>query len=126
MQSPKRAVLFGIYIWLIWMPVIMGLLMVLPKSFTSSMFASIPVTSLLVVLVLAYTLRYLYRVKQGTLMEGLYLGLIWAGIFMVLDIVHFMFMGPFNIFAYFITYALTYAVVPVMTMLLLRFVKFKA
>jgi hypothetical protein len=61
---------------------------------------------------------YLHRVGQGSIIEGLAVGVTWAVLQVANDIGHFLFMEPTDIGAYLTTFAPLYAWIPLVTIMM--------
>jgi hypothetical protein len=69
----------------------------------------------LVLLVLLFAVDYLRRIEQGSIREGLAVGILWALLMVANDIGHLLFMEPASIVSYLTTFAPLYAWIPVAT-----------
>ncbi len=71
MQSPIRALLFGIAIWFVWVSLVVASAEILPAGIGGSpLFVSTQMVAL-ATLVLGSTILYLRKVGEGSLGEGL-------------------------------------------------------
>jgi hypothetical protein len=114
MQRPIRAVAYGFAIWWIWFG-FLGISRFFPASVTSApSFASVRLL-VLVLLVLLFAVDYLRRIEQGSIREGLAVGILWALLMVANDIGHLLFMEPASIVSYLTTFAPLYAWIPVAT-----------
>ena len=118
MQSPIRALLYGIAIWFVWVSLVVASSQILPAEISGSpLFVSMQMVAL-ATLVLGSTILYLRKVGDGTFKEGLLVGLIWVVIMIALDLAHSVVMPemvPPGIGAYFATVVPSYVVVPIIT-----------
>src|ERR687895_2593890 len=88
MQSPIRALLYGIAIWFVWVSLVVIAAQVLPAGIVGSpLFVSMQAIAL-AALVLGSTILYLRKVGEGSFKEGLLVGLGWVVVMIVLDIAH--------------------------------------
>jgi hypothetical protein len=113
MSSWRKAFLFGFMIWLI--PFIVAFIAFPLKESWRSLFESImPLT--LSIVVVACAVRYFSRVKSASLREGVWLGILWFGISVVIDL-PLMLSPPVNytLVEYAADIALTYLMMPVIT-----------
>ncbi len=114
MQRPIRAIAYGFLIWWIWFGFI-GMSRLFPTSVTSlPSFASARLL-VLVLLVVFFAVDYLWRIRQGSVREGLLVGITWAVLMVANDIGHFLFMEPVDMATYLTTVAPLYAWIPVAT-----------
>jgi hypothetical protein len=114
MQLPIRAIAYGFLIWWLWFGFI-GIATILPDSLTSApAFASVRLL-VLVLLVVFFAVDYLHRIEQGSIREGVAVGVTWAVLMVVNDIGHFLFMEPTDIGGYLTSFALLYLWIPVAT-----------
>ncbi len=122
MQRPRRALLYGLAIWLVWTTLVITAFQMLPADIaTSALFVSMKVVTL-AALVLALAVHYLRKVTASSLREGLLIGLSWTATIIALDLSHYL-MAPFDIGNYFITVAPSYIVVPITTTLVMGYLK---
>lgn len=127
MQSPKRALLYGFLAWAVWMPTIMGLMMGLPASYLETRVGAAIPSVLLILSVFIFAVLYLRRIRRGSFKEGLYVGLLWMGIFGIFDIVHYLLLaGEVNIPNYLATQFAGYIILPVVTSLLFQLAQAKS
>lgn len=126
MQSPKRALVLGLLAWAVWMPTIMGLMMGLPASYLETRVGAAIPSVLLVLSVLVFALLYLRTVRRASLKEGLYVGLLWMGIFGVFDVAHYLLLaGEVQVLNYVVTQFAGYIILPIVTALLFQRVQAK-
>ena len=119
MQSPVRALLYGIGIWLVWVSLIAASAQILPTEIGGSpLFVSTQMVAL-AALVLGSTILYLRKVGDGTFKEGLLVGLGWVVVMIALDLAHSVVMPEMipDIGAHLAVVAPTYVVVPIITTL---------
>ena len=118
MQSPVRALLYGIAIWFVWVSLVVVSAQLLPTEISgSALFVSMQMV-VLAALVLGFTILYLRKVGDGAFKEGLLVGLSWVIIMIGLDLAHSVVMPemvPPGIGAYFATVVPSYGVVPIIT-----------
>ena len=75
MQSPIRALLYGLAIWFVWVSLIAASAQIVPTRISgSALFVSMQ-TVALAALVLSSTVLYLRKVGEGSFGEGLLVGL---------------------------------------------------
>ena len=116
MQRPIRAIAYGFLIWWIWFGFI-GISMLFPDSLrTAPSFGSVRLL-VLVLLVVFFAVDYLRRIGQGSVAEGIAVGLTWAVLMVANDIGHYLFMEPTDIGSYLTTVAPLYLWIPVATTL---------
>jgi hypothetical protein len=119
MQSPIRALLYGIAIWFVWVSLVVTAAQVLPAGIVGSpLFVSMQAVAL-AALVLGSTILYLRKVGEGSFKEGLLVGLGWVVVMIALDLAHSVVMPEMvpDIGAHFATVVPTYVVVPIITTL---------
>ena len=118
MQRPKRALLYGLAIWLLWVSLVIAALELLPAEATgSSLFAALKFGSL-GLLVLGFAVLYLRAVGRSSFNEGLLVGLSWMVITIALDLAHYL-MVPFDIPRYAVDVAPSYVIMPITTAVVL-------
>ena len=126
MQSPIRALLYGIAIWLVWVSLIVASAQILPTGISgSALFVSMQ-TVALAALVLGSTVLYLRKVGEGSFGEGVLVGLSWVGVMIALDLAHSVIhpqMVTLNTGTYFATVAPSYVVVPIITTLTMGYLE---
>jgi hypothetical protein len=119
MQSPIRALLYGIAIWVVWVSLVVTSAELLPSGISGSpLFVSMQ-TAALAALVLGSTILYLRKVGEGSSVEGLLVGLSWAVIMIAIDLAHSVVMPDMvpDIGAHLATVAPSYVVIPIITTL---------
>ncbi len=111
MQSPKRAMLYGIGVWLL-LVAVSAILFSLEKR-DDTLFESVKFISLAAIVV-GFSTAYLRTLKKSSVNEGVIVGALWSVIVVVLDLGLYAF-GLFNIslFDYFKDVASSYIVMPV-------------
>ena len=117
MQSPIRALLYGIAIWFVWVSLVVTAAQVLPAGIVGSpLFVSMQAVAL-AALVLGSTILYLRKVGEGSFKEGLLVGLGWVVVMIALDLAHSVLMPGMvpDIGAHLAVVAPTYVVVPLIT-----------
>ena len=126
MQSPIRALLYGIAIWFVWVSLVVVSAKLLPTEISgSALFVSMQMVAL-VALVLGSTILYLRRVGDGTFEEGLLIGLGWVAVMIALDLAHSVVhpdMVSLDSGTYFATVVPSYVVVPIITTLTLGYLE---
>jgi hypothetical protein len=125
MQSPIRALLYGIAIWFIWVSLVVFLAEIVPTGIASSpQFVSMQMVAL-AALVLGFTILYLRKVGEGSIVEGLLVGLGWAIVMVAVDLAHSAVMPEMvpDIGAHFATVVPSYVVVPIITTLTMGFLE---
>jgi hypothetical protein len=113
MASWRKAILFGVIIWLI--PFIVAFIAFPLKESRRSLFESVmPLT--LSIVVIACAVSYFSRVKTAFLKEGIRLGVLWFAISVVIDL-PLMLNPPINytLAEYAADIGLTYLMMPVIT-----------
>ncbi|HEX6462659.1 MAG TPA: hypothetical protein VFZ58_05350 [Candidatus Saccharimonadales bacterium] len=112
MQSVKRAVLYGIGVWLL-LVVVSSLLFSLEKR-DDTLFESVKFVSLATIVVGFFT-AYLRPLKKSSLNEGIMVGALWSVMTVVLDLGLYT-LGLFNLslFDYFKDVASSYIVMPIL------------
>jgi hypothetical protein len=125
MQSPIRALLYGIAIWFVWVSLIVASAQLLPTGISSSaLFVSMQ-TVALAALVLGSTVLYLRKVGEGSFGEGFLVGLGWVVIMIALDLAHSVLMPEMvpDIGAYLVAVAPSYVVMPIITTLTIGYLE---
>ena len=125
MQSPIRALLYGIAIWFIWVSLVVASAEILPTGISSSaLFASMQMVAL-AALVLGSTLLYLRKVGKGSVGEGLLVGLVWVVVMIALDFAHSVIMPEMvpDIGAYLAAVAPSYVIMPIITTLTMGYLE---
>jgi hypothetical protein len=125
MQSPIRALLYGIAIWFVWVSLIVASAQILPTGISgSALFVSMQ-TVTLAALVLGSTVLYLRKVGEGSFGEGFLVGLSWVVVMIALDLVHSVVMPEMipDIGAYLVTVAPSYVVTPFITTLTMGYLE---
>jgi hypothetical protein len=123
LQSPKRALLGGLGVWVGLVAISLVLLPAEGKH--EALYESIKLSTLVGV-TLGLTIWYLRGVRTSSFTEGLLVGLGWAAIVIVLDLLLFA-TGAFNmpLVDYFVDVATSYLAIPVATTLVLGFLTTK-
>jgi hypothetical protein len=125
MQSPIRALLYGIAIWFVWVSLLVFSAEVLPTGISGSpLFVSMQMAAL-AALVLGFTILYLRKVGEGSIVEGLLVGLSWAVVMIAIDLAHSVVMPDMvpDIGTYFTTVVPSYVVVPIITTLTMGYLE---
>ena len=125
MQSPIRALLYGIAIWFVWVSLIVASAQILPTGISgSALFVSMQ-TVALATLVLGSSVVYLRKVGEGSFGEGFLVGLSWVVVMIVLDFAHSLLMPEMvpDIGAYLIAVAPSYVVMPIITTLTMGYLE---
>jgi hypothetical protein len=125
MQSPIRALLYGIAIWFIWVSLVVTSAQILPTGISGSpLFVSMQVIAL-AALVLGFTILYLRKVGEGSFKEGLLVGLSWVVVMVAIDLAHSVVMPDMvpDIGAYLAAVVPTYVVVPIITTLTMGYLE---
>ncbi|HZS09115.1 MAG TPA: hypothetical protein VFD58_30050 [Blastocatellia bacterium] len=113
MQSPKRAVLYGIAVWLL--ALLVSMIIFPLKASWPALFESImPVTLALLAVVFCHL--YFRRCAGDFLREGAWLGATWLGINLLFDLPLFSW-GPMKVplVNYLADVGLTYLILPIIT-----------
>ena len=119
MQSPIRALLYGIAIWFVWASLVVVSAQVLPADISGSpLFVSMQIVAL-AALVLGSTILYLRKVGEGSFGEGLLVGLSWVVVMIAIDLAHSVVMPDMvpDIGAHFATVVPSYVIMPIITTL---------
>jgi hypothetical protein len=121
LQSPKRALLYGLGVWV--GLVVISLVLLPAEGKHEALYESIKLSTLAGV-TLALTIWYLREVNGSSFGEGLLVGAIWAAIVIALDLALY-FAGAFNIGLgeYFTDVASSYLAIPVITTLAMGFLR---
>ena len=126
MQSPIRALLYGIAIWFVWVSLVVASAQILPTEIVgSALFVSMQMVAL-AALVLGSTALYLRKVGEGSFEEGLLVGLGWVVIMIALDLAHSVVhpqMVTLDTGAYFATVVPSYVILPIITTLTMGYLE---
>jgi hypothetical protein len=125
MQSPIRALLYGIAIWFVWVSLVVASAQILPTGISgSALFVSMQ-TVAVAALVLGSTVLYLHKVGEGSFGEGFQVGLSWVVVMIALDLAHSVIMPEMvpDIGAYLIAVAPSYVVMPIITTLTMGYLE---
>jgi hypothetical protein len=125
MQSPIRALLYGIAIWFVWVSLVVASAEILPTEIGgSALFVSMQMVAL-AALVLSFTILYLRKVGEGSFKEGLLVGLGWVVIMIAIDLAHSVAMPDMvpDIGTHFATVAPSYIVMPIITTLTMGYLE---
>ncbi len=125
MQSPIRALLYGIAIWFIWVSLVVASAEILPAEISGSpLFVSMQMVAL-AALVLGSAVLYLRKVGEGSFTEGLLVGLSWVVVMIAIDLAHSVVMPEMvpDIGAHFATVVPSYIVVPIITTLTMGYLE---
>ena len=125
MQSPIRALLYGIAIWFVWASLVMVSAQVLPADISGSpLFVSMQIVTL-AALVLGSTILYLRKVGEGSFGEGLLVGLSWVVVIIAIDLAHSVVMPDMvpDIGAHFATVVPSYVIMPIITTLAMGYLE---
>jgi hypothetical protein len=125
MQSPIRALLYGIAIWFVWLSLSVASAQILPTGISgSALFVSIQMVAL-AALVLGSTILYLRKVGEGSSGEGFLVGLSWVVVMIALDLVHSVVMPEMvpDIGAYLVAVAPSYVGAPLITTLTIGYLE---
>ena len=125
MQSPIRALLYGIAIWFVWVSLIVASAQILPTGISgSALFVSMQ-TVAVAALVLGSTVLYLRKVGEGSFGEGFLVGLSWVVVMIALDLAHSVVMPDMvpDIGTHFITVVPSYVVIPIITTLTMGYLE---
>ncbi len=114
MKSIKKALLFGVLLWLV--VFVVGFLAFPLRDSNRPLFESIMPVALSICVVFLSTL-YLKHVRDGFLKEGVLLGLMWLVISVVIDAPMFLFGGPMKttLSGYLSDIGATYLSIPIIT-----------
>ena len=112
-MNHKLAILYGIIIWAF--VLIISLIISPLHSSERPLFESIMPVALVLVVTVA-SIKYFQNSKKKTLMAGLFLGLIWLGISLGLDLLLFLW-GPIRMTVadYLKDIGATYSLIPILT-----------
>src|ERR671917_2232726 len=125
MQSPIRALLYGIAIWFVWASLVVVSAQVLPADISGSpLFVSMQIVAL-AALVLGSTILYLRKVGEGSFGEGLLVGLSWVVVMIAIDLAHSVVMPDMvpDIGAHFATVVPSYVIMPIITTLAMGYLE---
>jgi hypothetical protein len=125
MQSPIRALLYGIGIWFVWVCLVVSAAQILPVGLSgSALFVSMQMVAL-AALVLGSTILYLRKVGEGSFKEGLLVGVGWVVIMIALDLVHSVVMPGMvpGMGTYFAAVVPSYVIMPIITILTIGFLE---
>ncbi|MDQ3658903.1 MAG: hypothetical protein M3338_04440 [Actinomycetota bacterium] len=125
MQSPIRALLYGIAICFVWVSLVVFSAEIPPTGIGGlALFVSMPLVAL-AALVLGFTILYLRKVREGSFGEGLLVGLGWVVIMIAIDLAHSVVMPEMvpDIGAHFATVVPSYVVVPIITTLTMGYLE---
>lgn len=125
MQSPIRALLYGIAIWFVWVSLVVVSAEILPAGIGgSALFVSMQVVAL-ASLVLGFTVLYLREVGEGSFGEGLLVGLGWVVIMIAIDLAHSVVMPGMlpDLGAHLATVVPSYVIVPIITTLTMGYLE---
>jgi hypothetical protein len=125
MQSPIRALLYGIAIWFVWVSLIVVSAQLLPTEIVgSALFVSMQ-TVALAALVLGFTILYLRKVGESSIVEGLLVGLSWVVVMIAIDLAHSVVMPHMvpDIGAHFATVVPSYVIMPIITVLTMGYLE---
>ena len=125
MQSPIRALLYGIAIWFVWASLVVVSAQVLPADISGSpLFVSMQMVAL-AALVLGSTILYLRKVGEGSFGEGLLVGLSWVVVMIAIDLAHSVVMPDMvpDIGAHFATVVPSYVIMPIITTLAMGYLE---
>lgn len=124
LQSPKRVLIGGLGVWV--GLVAISLILLPAEGKHEALYESIKLSTLVGV-TLALIIWYLREVRNGTIVEGLVIGLIWAAMVIALDLVLFA-LGAFNIGlgVYFTDVASSYLAIPITTTLTMGYLQPRA
>ncbi|HUU28794.1 MAG TPA: hypothetical protein VM123_13365 [archaeon] len=113
MKSLKRALIYGLFVWLI--PFLVSFLIFPLKTSNPPLFESIMPVVITICTVL-FAVSYIGKLEVNMFREGILLGIIWLAISLLLDLLLFM-QGPMKMtFAdYMMDIGLTYLIVPAIT-----------
>ena len=113
MQSTRKALLFGLLVWAL--PFVVGVLAYGLKTAGSPLFETVMAVTVAATGVF-FALTYFRAVPECSLREGLYLGLAWFAISVILDLFLFMW-GPMKMSfpAYMADIGFTYLIYPIVT-----------
>lgn len=121
LQSPKRALLGGLGVWV--GLVAISLILLPAEGKHEALYESIKLSTLVGVTI-GLIIWYLRAVRVGSFVEGLVVGLVWAAVTIVLDLVLYS-VGAFNISLteYFTDVASSYLAIPIATTLVVGFLQ---
>ena len=125
MQSPVRALLYGIAIWFVWVSLVVVSSQLLPTEISgSALFVSMQ-TVALVALVLGFTVLNLRKVGESLFGEGFLVGLSWVLVMIALDLAHSVVMPEMvpDIGAYLVAVAPSYILAPFITTLTMGYLE---
>jgi hypothetical protein len=119
MQSPIRAMLYGIAIWFVWVSLVVLSAQLLPTGIVGSPLLVSMQVVVLAALVLGFSVLYLRNVEEASFGEGLLVGLSWAVIMIVIDLAHSVVMPGMapDLGAHFATVVPSYVIMPIIATL---------
>jgi hypothetical protein len=88
MQSVKRAILYPIIGWVVWMTVVMTMYGILPEGVRDSAFFVAFAYTLTAIAVVLFSILYLRKVGNSSLREGIYVGMVAMAVVVALDMTH--------------------------------------
>ncbi len=115
MVSVKRALLFGVFIWLI--PFAVAFAIFPLRESARPLFESIMPVSIAIAATV-FGLRYFRGLRRDRLREGVTVGLLWFAVSVIIDLPLMLLGGPMQmtVGAYTADIAVTYLMIPVITM----------
>lgn len=121
LQSPKRVLIGGLGVWV--GLVVISLILLPAEGKHEALYESIKLSTLVGV-TLGLIIWYLRGARNGTAVEGLVVGLVWAAIVIALDLLLFA-LGAFNIGlgVYFTDVASSYLAIPITTTLTMGYLQ---
>ena len=113
MQNTRKIILYGFFVWAV--PFVMGMLAFGLKTAGSPLFETVMAVTVTAAGVF-FGLKYFRAVPECSLREGLYMGLAWFAISVILDLFLFMW-GPMKMTfpAYMADIGFTYLIYPIVT-----------
>jgi phosphatidylserine synthase len=118
MQSVKRAILYPIAGWTIWMTIVMTTYEILPEGVRDSAFFVGFVYTLTALAAVLFSVLYLRKAGSSSLREGWYVGLVAMAVVVALDMVHNVLLS-FDLAEAFARSAPGYVLIPLTTALIM-------
>ena len=125
MQSPIRALLYGIAIWFVWVSLLVASAGLLPAGIVgSALFVSMQMVAL-ATLALGASILYLRNVGDSTFEEGLLVGLGWVAVMIAIDLAHTVVMPGMvpDLGAHFASVVPSYVIMPIITTLTMGYLE---
>ena len=122
-RRPVRLALSAIAMWFAWVVPTIRLGRVLPADVAGSPTFVAAIWMVFAALVVAVTVAHVRRVDAGTAVEGLAVGILLTGIFVILDIGHVVLMHPALLSSYSLLSFAPYLIAPAITTPVIAFLR---